>query len=94
MLTPEAVIYEPQSDGDMGLVAVEYVVFKSAWREEHPTGRPQLLGQTLRAGQGRQPLRHPDVLQASHVWAWQANQNGMFEDWNPDVTCEFAEPPA
>jgi hypothetical protein len=28
-----------------------------------------------------------------HVWAWKTNPNGVFADWNPNVSCEgyFAE---
>ncbi len=93
LLTPEAVIYEPQEDGDMELVAVEYVVLKSAWRAEHPTGRPRLMGQRFELVKAGNRYGLPNFFEL-HIWAWRANQNGMFEDWNPDVSCEFAEPPA
>lgn len=93
LLKPEAVIYEPQSDGDMELVAVEYVVFRSAWREEHPTGRPRLMGQRFELVKAGNRYGIPAFFEL-HVWAWRSNPNGMFEDWNPDVSCEFAEPPA
>lgn len=26
-----------------------------------------------------------------HVWVWKHNPNGMFEDWNPNVSCEHAD---
>jgi hypothetical protein len=25
---------------------------------------------------------------ALHVWAWKANPQGVFMDWNPQVSCE------
>lgn len=89
---PEALIYEPQEDGDMELVAVEYVVFKSAWREEHPTGRPKLLGQ--RFSFVNEPNRYgiPAFFEL-HVWAWRENPSGLFADYNPDVTCDHAPAP-
>ena len=89
LLKPEALIYEPQSDGYMELVAVEYVVFRSAWRQEHPTGRPALLGQHFDLIKGGNRYGIPAFFEL-HVWAWRHNPSGMFEDWNPRVTCEFA----
>ncbi len=31
-------------------------------------------------------LWHPDIW-ALHVWLWQANPNGIFEDFNPKASC-------
>lgn len=89
LLTPEAVIYEPQEDGDMELVAVEYVVLRSAWRETHATGRPHLMGQRFELVKAGNRYGIPPFYEL-HVWAWRTNEDGLFEDWNPDVTCEFA----
>jgi hypothetical protein len=86
---PELVIYEPQPDGYMELVAVEYVVFRSAWRKEHPTGRPKLLGQRFELVEEGNRYGLPAFFEL-HVWAWRHNPNGMFEDFNPRVTCQFA----
>lgn len=93
LLRPEAVIYEPQADGDMDLVAVEYVVLRSAWREDHPTGRPRLMGHRFELVKAGNRYDLPAFFEL-HVWAWRANENGRFEDWNPDVTCEFAPSPS
>jgi hypothetical protein len=86
---PEAIIYEPQPDGYMELVAVEYVVFRTAWRAEHPTGRPHLLGQRFELVKAGNRYGLPAFFEL-HVWAFRHNPNGLFEDWNPRVTCEFA----
>ena len=93
LLTPEAVIYEPQEDGDMELVAVEYVVLRSAWRENHPTGRPRLMGHRFELVKAGNRYGLPAFFEL-HVWAWRTNESGLFEDWNPDITCEFAPPTA
>jgi hypothetical protein len=33
---PDALVYEPDGKGRLKLVALEYVVFESAWQEAHP----------------------------------------------------------
>jgi hypothetical protein len=89
---PEALIYEPQSDGDMELIAVEYVVFRSAWRSEHPTGKPHLYDRPFTLVKPGNRYGLPAFFEL-HVWAWQTNPNGRFEDFNPAVSCEFAPTP-
>jgi hypothetical protein len=78
--TPEAVLYEPTSNGKRRLVAVEYVIPKDAWKG---AGKPMLLGQefTLNAFD----------LWALHVWVWKHNPSGMYASWNPNVTCDHAD---
>jgi hypothetical protein len=83
--TPELVVYDPTPDG-MKLVALEYVVFKKAWRAEHPTGRPQLFGQTFELVKAGNRYGLPAFYEL-HLWARKNNPSGMFEDWNPRVTC-------
>jgi hypothetical protein len=78
--TPEAVLYEPGPNGQRRLVAVEYVIPKGAWDSADP---PELLGQkfTLNAFD----------LWALHVWVWKHNPSGMYDSWNPRVTCDHAD---
>lgn len=77
--TPEAVLYEPGPNGQLRLVALEYVIPRAAWTEPDP---PVLLGQefTLNAFD----------LWALHVWVWKRNPSGMYADWNPNVNCDNA----
>ena len=77
--TPEAVLYEPGPDGQLRLVALEYVIPKAAWTQPDP---PVLLGQefTLNAFD----------LWALHVWVWKQNPSGIYADWNPNVDCDNA----
>jgi hypothetical protein len=86
---PEALIYEPQSNGKLRLVGVEYIVPKPAWDALHPDplDRPSLEGHLLNfVGE---PNRYglPGFYEI-HVWAFEDNRKGALTDWNPDVTCE------
>lgn len=78
--TPEAILYEPESNGERRLVAVEYVIPKDAWTSQDP---PMLLGQKF--------TLNSFGLWALHVWVWKHNPSGMYADWNPQVTCDHAD---
>ena len=77
---PQAVMYEPTADGQMSLVAVEYITFK---------GPASLEGQlfNFNGAPNRYGLAHFYEL---HVWAWKRNARGTYADMNPSVTCEHA----
>lgn len=82
LLRPELVMYEPQRDGRLELVGVDYVVPFAAWTRAEP---PQLLGMPF----GR---NEPLGVWALHIWNWRSNPLGTFAMWNPRVSCEFATP--
>lgn len=74
---PEVLLYEP-IDGRMRLVAVEYVV---PFDILPPTADPPVLfGQRLHVNEDAQ-------VWALHAWVWKHNPSGIFEDWNPRVSC-------
>ena len=75
---PQLVMYEPQANGSMRLVGVEYIV------PGLPTDEPPVLFDRAFA---YNPVFDVWVL---HVWTWAHNPDGVFEDWNPRVTCEHA----
>ena len=77
---PEALLYEPEANGRLRLVAVEYVIPKDAW---HADTLPRLFGQQLK-------LNAFD-LYALHVWAWENNPSGLYASWNPRVNCDNAQ---
>ena len=81
---PEILVYEPKN-GQLRLVAVEYVVFAEAWDANNP-GPPSLLGHLLHYGGRPNRYRAPAAYEL-HVWAWKENPHGMFADWNPKVSC-------
>lgn len=79
---PEFLVYEPGPEGQMRLVAVEYVVPF----DERPSdaAAPRLFGHEF----------HPNetfAVWAFHVWAWRHNPDGIFADWNPLVSCRHAD---
>ena len=82
--TPEALVYEP-SQGKLRLVAVEYVVLKSAW-DAHHSGAPRLFGQTFNFTPAGNRFGLP-AYYSLHAWLWKYNPSGVFSMWNPTVTC-------
>ena len=82
---PELVIYEPQPDGTKKLVAQEYVVFQDAWDAEH-TKPPRLFGQRFELVPEGNRYGLPAFYEL-HFWSWRWNPTGLFEDYNPRVSC-------
>ncbi|HEY6516327.1 MAG TPA: hypothetical protein VIY50_09295 [Steroidobacteraceae bacterium] len=84
---PQALIYEPMTDGAMRLVGVEYIVLDANWSAVNPPGSaPALEGNLLNyvATPNRYGL---PAFWEMHVWAWQQNPKGSYADWNTHVTC-------
>ncbi len=81
LLKPEALMYEPGPSGHYRLVGMEYIVPVAAWEGE---GVPTLLGQEY---------HHNEALglYTLHIWLWRNNPAGLFANWNPKVSCEYAE---
>lgn len=81
LLEPELLMYEPQRNGRMKLVGMEYIVPVDAWSGDTP---PTLLGQVMH--------RHSTLpIYKLHIWLWEPNPRGIFADWNPRVSCRHAE---
>jgi hypothetical protein len=75
---PQLLLYEPERDGRMRLVAVEYIIpYTDHSRDAAP---PELLGQKF--------LQF-DTFQVwgLHVWIWKDNPAGLFAPWNTRVSC-------
>ena len=80
LLEPELVMYEPNADGTHQFLAVEYIVPFSEWTAAEP---PEMLG--------RQFMRNEGLgLYVLHVWIGKDNPNGMYDDFNPNVSCQHA----
>ena len=82
LLEPELLMYVPDASGHMHLVGMEYIVDLEAWDAQHDSP-PTLLGHEF----------HPHSslpIYKFHIWLWRNNPQGMFADWNPEVSCEFA----
>ena len=86
--TPEALVYEPTKNGRLRLVAVEYVVIRTDWDAAHASP-PSLFGEPFTAVSSVNRYGLPPFYEL-HAWIWQNNASGMFEDWNPRVSCGYA----
>ena len=89
---PQALIYEPTSNGQYKLVGVEFIILASALP---PNAAPQLVGHLMLYIDGpsaSRPKAPPNryglpAFFELHVWAWRANPQGPFVDWNDHVSC-------
>jgi hypothetical protein len=85
---PEALIYEPLSNGAMRLVGVEFIVLASIWEGKNPAGvTPALEGDLLNYVGAPNRYGLPAFYEL-HVWAWEHNPKGSFADWNTAVSCD------
>jgi hypothetical protein len=82
---PEALVYQPMGNGRLKLVALEYIVFREGWDAEHAS-RPSLFGQEFQPVAAGNRYGIPAFYEL-HVWLWKHNPRGMFDDWNPRVSC-------
>jgi hypothetical protein len=82
---PEALVYAPESDGKLQLVALEYVVLKDAWDAGH-SSPPSLFGQEFNFTDAPNRFGLPPFY-SLHAWIWKTNPAGEFTMWNPDVSC-------
>jgi hypothetical protein len=90
---PQALIYEPQSNGEMKLVGGEFIILASALP---PGAAPEVEGHLMLYIDGpsaSRPKATPNryglpALFELHVWAWKDNPQGSFVDWNNHVTCD------
>ena len=84
-LKPEALVYEPGTNGQMTLVAVEYVTFQAQWDATH-TAPPKLFGHTFMLTPDGNRFGLP-AFYSLHTWIWKHNPSGLFNMWNPRVSC-------
>src|ERR1700723_2986776 len=82
---PQALIYEP-ANGTMRLVGVEFIVFADAWLKSHDNNPPVLDGQVFQFVDSPNRFNIPAFFEL-HVWAWRANPQGAYVDWNNKVSC-------
>ena len=83
-LRPELLVYERGPAGKLRLVAVEWITFVGAWHEAGNSNAPALFGQTFHVN----PTLLDQPFYLLHAWIWKHNPAGMFDDWNPKVSCE------
>ena len=71
---PEVLVYLPEADGGVRLVAVEYMIPQAMVTE-----LPELYGRKFHPG--------PMGTWTLHAWVWRNNPDGMFADFNPKLSC-------
>lgn len=77
--TPQLLLYEPEKNGRLRLVAVEYIIpYTFHARDAAP---PVLFNQEFAQVDAFQ-------LWGLHAWVWRENPSGMFASWNPNVGCQ------
>lgn len=79
-LQPEAMVYSPGPKGQLHLGAIEYIVPADKWDAAGYTMPPSVLGHHLH-------LNKDLGVYILHIWLWRYNPAGLFEDWNPTVSC-------
>lgn len=94
---PSVLIYEPEADGSLKLVAVENLVFTKAWEAAGNKKRPSFHGTpynymaddpATKIDEGHMFEPHYDL----HVWLYRENPAGVFAQFNPDVSCAAHKP--
>lgn len=94
---PAVLLYEPEADGSMQLIGVENLVFEKAWKAAGHTQPPSFHGVAFdhmvdnpatKLDEAHGFMPHYD----RHVWVFRDNPNGVFAQYNPNVTCKFAKP--
>src|SRR5712671_3033444 len=73
---PELLLYEPEKNGRLRLVAVEYIIPYSFHGSD--LAPPVLFGQEFKKNATFQ-------LWGLHAWVWRENPSGVFANWNPKV---------
>ena len=95
---PAMLVYQPQPDGSLKLVAVENLVFASAWQAAGHKGPPTFHGQPYVL------LRDKTETKVDEAHGWEPhyelhfwldeNPNGMFSEFSPRVSCQYNKPPS
>ena len=89
---PEALVYEPTSNGGYRLVALEWVIPSPGTPRSAPP--PTLFGIQMNWRPGPENIEGlesnrfglPNFYEL-HYWLYASNPLGTFNDWNPTVSC-------
>lgn len=83
--TPEILVYEPDPNGQLRLVALEYLVLRANWDPYHAE-RPSLFGREFDLTLAGNRYGLPDFY-SLHAWIWRPNPIDIFAPFNPRVSC-------
>jgi len=92
-LQPAVLLYEPQADGSMELIAVENLVFAEAWHANGNDAPPTFHGVVFDHMKDNPDTELDEAHMFEehydrHVWVHRENPNGVFNPFNPNVSCE------
>lgn len=96
---PAMLVYEPQQDGSLELVAVENLVFADAWHKASGEQPPRFHGRAWPVLRD-DPSTKVDEAHGwephyeQHLWVFRDNPNGNYSPFNPKVTCAHHKTPA
>lgn len=90
---PAILIYEPRADGSLELVAVENLVFQKSWHAAGNKKPPSFHGVPYDTMQDDPSTKIDEAHMFEphydrHVWLYRDNPNGLFAQFNPNVSCE------
>lgn len=94
-MKPAVLVYEPQADGSLKLVAVENLVFRWAWAKAGHKEPPSFHGvkYEMMADDPRTKVDEAHMFEPHydlHVWLFRDNPAGRFAPFNPNVSCPSA----
>ena len=90
---PAILLYEPQADGSLKLIAVENLVFKAAWEAAGHKAPPSYQGvpYDTMMDDPKTAIDEAHMFEPHydrHVWLYRDNPNGLYAQFNPNVTCK------
>lgn len=95
---PAILIYEPQADGSLQLVAVENLVFQKSWHAAGNQKPPSFHGVEWDTMQDNPATKIDEAHMFEphydrHVWLYRENPRGLFAQFNPNVSCRAHKKP-
>ena len=83
---PAGLIYEPQADKTLVLVAIENVVSRAAWEAAGHKTPPAFYDTPFRLRPANSGMQTESQYELQ-IWLYRDNPSGMFAPYNPKVTC-------
>ncbi|MHA6346411.1 hypothetical protein [Roseivivax sp. CAU 1761] len=94
-MRPAILIYEPQADGSMELLAVENLVFEASWKASGRSMDELVFNGRNWDHMADDPATPGDEAHGftphfdQHVWLFRDNPMGELMPFNPSVSCEY-----
>ena len=89
-MEPAVLVYEPQEDESLELVAIANLVSRGAWEAEGNVVPPTFHGTPFHLTEAN-PASYVEAHYDRHIWLFRDNPRGVFAQYNPNVTCEHQD---